>query len=554
MPQKPKKTGFSFQGYDVNSYKLTESYAQAIDMLYQSAVDDFSRAAIRLNIDPSKAFSFSDYPQANAQAKNIIQGLANNIQSVINNGVKAQWLYACDKNDNFIASILDTTNLKKATMAKMQDRNLDALSAFQTRKVNGLDLSQRIWNYASQMKTQMELGIDVRIGQGTSAQDLSKQLRQFLVDPDKLFRRVRDKRGNLQLSKAAKAFHPGQGKYRSSYKNAMRLTRSEVNMAYRESDQLRWRQMDFVAGFEVKLSNNHPFPDICDALKGKYPKDFKFVGWHPQCRCHAVPILMDPDEFDTDELNEMKAALYGTEYRKYQSANTVTDVPDGFKKWVALNTEKSKNWTSQPYFIRDNFKGGKLSGGLNLDAVENSNKSNIGVYDKIKSVENDIRINKKFETLVAFDMNGNEVFRKQGGSTSVSFSSEDLLNFKDNIVTHNHPKGWKYDEGSLLRIGSSFSPEDITTAISANAAEMRAVTPLYTFSIKRPKEGWMSVSDMVGYYKKMNSEVRSYFESIIRNSKNQEVDIERANVLHFHVLWKRLCDKYGIEYTKAKTM
>jgi len=93
----------------------------------------------------------------------------------------------------------------------MQDRNLDALKTFQARKVNGMDLSQRVWKYTGQYKEQIECGLDVGLGEGRSAQQLSRDLRQNLVDPDRLFRRVRDKWGNLQLSKAAAAFHPGQG-------------------------------------------------------------------------------------------------------------------------------------------------------------------------------------------------------------------------------------------------------------------------------------------------------------------------------------------------------
>ena len=59
---------------------------------------------------------------------------------------------------------------------------------------------------------------------------LSRDVRRYLRNPDKLFRRVRDKHGNLRLSKAAKAYHPGRGVYRSSYRNALRLTATENNM------------------------------------------------------------------------------------------------------------------------------------------------------------------------------------------------------------------------------------------------------------------------------------------------------------------------------------
>ena len=141
-----------------------------------------------------------------------------------------------------------------------------------------MNLSQRVWKYAEELKDAMELGIDVGLGEGKSAQQLSRDLRQYLNEPDRLYRRVRDKGGNLRLSKAAKMYHPGQGVYRSSAKNAQRLTRTEINMAYRESEYLRWQQLDFIVGIRVMLSNNHtiknskgepvPFVDICDTLAG----------------------------------------------------------------------------------------------------------------------------------------------------------------------------------------------------------------------------------------------------------------------------------------------
>lgn len=365
------KQGFSIQGFDVQAYKQTESYVQAIDALYNQAVAEFARLASRVNINPDKPFSFSDYPSTQAAAQSIVNQLASKMQAVIEKGGREQWLYACKKNDEFVASIMNTSKISKKLLSKMQDRNLDALDAFQKRKVGGLDLSKRVWKYAGQFRDTMEMGIDVGVGEGKSAQQLSKDLRNSLVDPDKLFRRVRDKRGQLHLSKAAKAFHPGQGVYRSSYKNAMRLARSEINMAYKQADQLRWQNLDFVVGFEVRLSNNHtlngePFKDICDKLAGRYPKNFVFKGWHPQCRCLVIPILQDPDEFDKQELDELKAALKGSEYKKYSSRNLVKDIPDNFKEWIDQNKDASKNWSSQPYFIRDNFKGGTIAGGLNI--------------------------------------------------------------------------------------------------------------------------------------------------------------------------------------------
>lgn len=106
---------------------------------------------------------------------------------------------------------------------------------------------------------------------------------------------------------------------------------------------------------------------MCDRLTGRYPKTFKFKGWHPQCMCYATPILMDEETFDENELGDLKAALWGTECKKKQSKDLITDVPDGFKEWVAENMDAQANWSSTPYFIRDNFVDGDLSKGLKID-------------------------------------------------------------------------------------------------------------------------------------------------------------------------------------------
>lgn len=172
----------------------------------------------------------------------------------------------------------------------------------------------------------------------------------------KSFRRVRDQHGNLKLSKAAKAFHPGRGIYRSSYKNARRLAATETNIAYRTSNYLRWQQLDFVVGIEIHLSNNHtlngkPFHDICDTLAGRYPKTFKWTGWHPLCRCYATSILITEEESEEN----IRRALNGEKESK-ESVNTVHDVPEAFKEWVKEHSEKIKRSKKLPYFIEDNRK------------------------------------------------------------------------------------------------------------------------------------------------------------------------------------------------------
>ena len=142
-----------------------------------------------------------------------------------------------------------------------------------------------------------------------------------------------------------KAYHPGRGVYRSSARNAQRLARTEINMAYRKAEQERWKSFDFVVGYEVKITQNGKHvEDICDCLKGKYRKDFKFMGWHPQCMCYTIPILKTEDEFFDDDEDA-------------KSINEVEDVPQGFKDWVKDNEEridKAAERGKLPYFIADN--------------------------------------------------------------------------------------------------------------------------------------------------------------------------------------------------------
>lgn len=362
------------RGFDAQHYARTTRYARQVERLYNTACSEIAAAAGRIEIPDDGVFSFDDFPATRRQAQGILNRLAKRVEAVIETGTRTEWQAACDKSDTFLSSILRTSRLSPEEAAQYQARNLEALQAFQQRKAGGLGLSQRVWKYTEEFKTALELGIDVAVGEGRSAGQLSRDLRQYLQNPDKLFRRVRDKGGNLRLSKAASMYHPGQGVYRSSAKNAERLARTEVNMAYREAEYLRWQQLDFVVGFRVMLSNNHtttdskgkkvPLSDICDELAGDYPKTFKFLGWHPQCRCVVVPIMSDYDEYNDDRANRLKAIVRGKTYKSLPSRRTVRDVPAAFRSHIEAIAERAKGWKSMPYYIRDNFKKGVISGGL----------------------------------------------------------------------------------------------------------------------------------------------------------------------------------------------
>lgn len=338
--------------------KRVEQLALKVRLLYFQAAREAAKFATLPNYDPKKPFSVENYPNTKRGMQKMMQELFQDTKQTIIEGIDKEWYEA---NRNLDAKVRAKSQRPEPPKEWMQ-HNEAARDAFKARvDGNGLNLSKRVWNMTEQFKQEMELAIDLGLSEGKSAAELSRDIRSYLNEPDKLFRKVRNKEtGRLQLSKAAKAYHPGQGVYRSSYKNAMRLARTETNMAFRSADHERSQQLDFILGFEVKLSKSHPVRDICDDLKGKYPKGFKFVGWHTQCFCYKVLLEMDEAEFNRVE----DMLLAGEDISGYQSPNALGSVPKGMSDWIKITAPRAQNWANMPYFVRDNFKGGRIENGL----------------------------------------------------------------------------------------------------------------------------------------------------------------------------------------------
>lgn len=353
MPSK-----FRFEIYDKKHLQNLYKRAKEIDdLLNLSAEKGVKIGASSGFSDPEKPFYFKDFPSIKKQIDEEIRKLRKNLKYLIEKGDEQEWQLSCAKNDAMIDMLFRSTGIPKSVLKRYKQPNYSALKAFQTRKWNGMNLSDRVWYLSEQFKGELEMSLDMGLGEGKSAAQISRDVRQSLRHPDKLFRRVRDKHGILRLSKSAKNYRPGRGVYRSAYKNAIRLTGTENNIAYRTSDYLRWQQLDFVIGIEIKLSNNHtcngkPFYDICDELAGVYPKGFKFTGWHPQCRCFAVPKLADMKEF----LEKEQRYIDGEDVSDFKYSGEVKDVPQNFKTWVKNNQERIERAKSKPYFIMDNHR------------------------------------------------------------------------------------------------------------------------------------------------------------------------------------------------------
>ncbi|GIZ15509.1 zeta toxin family protein [Capnocytophaga catalasegens] len=330
---------------DKKQISSADRVTKKINRLYHQIIKKVSVLSSDIKgFDDEKPFDFSKYPKIKKQVDILLKSFSEKATEIINQATKKEWLEAVKKNNSIVTPYLKRKLLTKEQITAYTNRNDEALQAFQTRKTNGLNLSDRIWKYTNQFRNEIEMSLDLGLSEGRSAQQISRDIRKYLQEPNLLFRRVRDKRGNLHLSKRAQKHNVGQGVYRSSYKNAIRVARTEVNMAYRASDMEKYKQFDFVLGYEIKRSNNVFGCSVCENLKGKYPKDFQFLGWHPQCRCYTVPILQNVDDFIKD--------LQGKETEK----EYITDVPDNFKQWVSDNKERIDNAQSLPLWLKENEK------------------------------------------------------------------------------------------------------------------------------------------------------------------------------------------------------
>lgn len=192
------------------------------------------------------------------------------------------------------------------------------------------------------------------------------------------------------------------------------------------------------------------------------------------------------------------------------------------------------------------------------EAVENFLNKNIlntvgneKTTRKVTAIENEIRMNKNHETGIVVDKNGKVIVDKRGEAFQVQFTDSECLLMKDNIMTHNHPRGWGQPEKSLGRIGNSFSIEDLTLAVGNDVAEIRAVTPHYTFSMKRPESGWgVTVKELEMVYMANNLKLRDQF---MKRIKKNTLTPSQANATHFHLLARQIAKQYNWTYEKKKT-
>ena len=346
-----------------------EQLFRAIEQLiYTAYLQALSLPAVRRAIEQKKDdFFFENNHTANRQVERVLGVMADRLNGLLLNGIRREWEFSKEVLEARVESQLDPSTRDKYLRDRLridatQSSRIRSADAFVREKQrDGLNLSGRVWNLAGNAKKEIEVILQNAIKEGKRGTEIAKDLRRFLIEPDKLFRRVRNKEtGKLELSQAARDYHPGQGVYRSSYKNALRMARKELKAAQCEAAWQSAQSNPLIVGWEIRLSNNHttlrdgkpcPFHDMCDELQGVYPKAFRFRGWHPHCRCEMLPIIARPSD-----RKELYRRIFKGDAKELASwsPRAVEEVPQVFTDWVEKNRERARGWHTLPRFITDN--------------------------------------------------------------------------------------------------------------------------------------------------------------------------------------------------------
>ena len=349
--------------------KLFAEYNRRLGMLYSGYVKKLLALGYSEDVLESDAlFNFDNFPVLKARLNEIFNDYFQNsmlcYKSGITSGVSLAYSHDNDALEQF--SVLTDKALETARKTAAATFIANRLNA-----KNGLNLAQSVWNYCQQTKAEFEMAMSNVIAdgleKGTSAEEVGRRIRQYLNNPDMMYRRYhtvkvlkngqkkdivtwRRKRiinGRVRFVEEPLE-HVGQGVYRSARKNALRVARTEINAAYHKARNGRWENEPFVIGQHIHISPQHDpdeDADICDELEGYFPKDFDWDGWHPQCMCTSDPVMISGEE----RKQFYKRMLNGEDMSGYVSPNSIKDVPNQYKRYIEANGDK----------IVDAFKRGK---------------------------------------------------------------------------------------------------------------------------------------------------------------------------------------------------
>ena len=485
------------------------AYSKRLETLYDKFIDRLTVLAHKSGVgvedflEKNVLYRFGNFPELRQELNEIFSDYVQKevlaYRAGITDGVALAYSHDSMVLSGF--SILSDTALREARKTAAETFIRSRLKTSE-----GLNLSQLVWNYCSQTKSEFEMAVSNVLAdglkKGTSAADLGLQVRQYLSNPDMMYRRyhrtVVDAQGNKkdivrwrrrivdENGKVRFVEEPlekvGMGHYRSSKRNADRLMRTEINGAYHLANCERWQTEPFVIGIKIELSPEHPVYDECDELCGLWPKDTIFRGFHVQCLCMANPVTLQGEE--KKEFYRRLAA--GEDMSNYVSPNRIKDIPDSAKKWIDNNRDKLINAGERGtlgYFWRDNMKYvGKQFTADELRKMGYEPKS--FRVKRVKTDEEKADIKRRWEER----KKNNEILTrgKAFEDNFKDFPQIDITNLKEAILDKDYPRITMIVDGlrPQLKYERSITPDILLDRVMRRKYGDEAVEQLYA-NVKR---------------------------------------------------------------------
>lgn len=190
--------------------------------------------------------------------------------------------------------------LVQRMFVKRRDEALKA--AQQNVSSDGFTLSHRIWRIQNDGLSGIKAVIADVYANRTSTLKLAKSLEDKLGADADMPRWVASRLYGMTATErmqSDKGLLSGQATSRGIAYNAIRLARTELQIANHAVSTSIVANLPWVTGRNVVLSPAHPVSDICDkwASGGPYPKTQSILPLHPNCLCYYIDVLSSMADF-----------------------------------------------------------------------------------------------------------------------------------------------------------------------------------------------------------------------------------------------------------------
>lgn len=256
--------------------RLLKLYQKADTVVRQLIIDGLLEIDLLINQLDEKGDSSQvrtlQYEFLQQELAQKIKSLWGNVETLIKDKIETVTQMSVESNKAMLKIL--TRSVGRGDAAILADSLAHSAEvSFQnirSRILNGIDLSQAIYNNTALMQGKIDDIVNTGIIGQRSAREIAADVAQY-VNPDVM--------GGVRYS-------------------AMRLSRTELNNAAHATSIQTYAESPYVEGVLWNLSGSHSIPDDCDEFDGQvFPKEAVPFKPHPQCFCFLTPITPSAEEF-----------------------------------------------------------------------------------------------------------------------------------------------------------------------------------------------------------------------------------------------------------------